>query len=103
MTKPGASLALAMVFAAAALCAAGCAGSRPQTPAAAVLRVCADPNNLPFSNDKGQGFENAIARIVAGDLGRSVEYTWWPQRRGFFRATLNAGLCDVVIGVPEHL
>jgi len=67
-----------------------------------VLRVCADPNNLPFSNDREQGFENAIARIVAGELNRRVEYHWQPQRRGFVRTTLNAGWCDVVVGVPAH-
>lgn len=64
------------------------------------LRVCADPNNLPFSNDREEGFENALARIVAKDLGRSVRYTWWPQRRGFTRNTLGAGTCDVIMGVP---
>jgi quinoprotein dehydrogenase-associated probable ABC transporter substrate-binding protein len=63
--------------------------------------VCADPNNLPFSNDKRQGFENEIADLVARDLGRRVEYFWQPQRRGFIRTTLKAGECDVVIGVPS--
>lgn len=65
------------------------------------LRVCADPNNLPFSNDRQEGFENRIARVIASDLGRRVEYTWWPQRRGFVRNTLRAGVCDVVMGVPS--
>lgn len=64
------------------------------------LRVCADPNNLPFSNKAGEGFENRIAEVVAKDLGASVTYTWWAQRRGFLRNTLNAGLCDVVPGLP---
>ena len=68
---------------------------------APVLRVCSDPNNLPFSNQRGQGFENRIAELIARDLGKRVEYTWWAQRRGFVRNTLNAGTCDVVIGVPE--
>lgn len=67
---------------------------------AGVLRVCADPNNLPFSNQRGEGFENKIAELLAHDLGERVEYTWWAQRRGFFRNTLRAGTCDVVIGVP---
>jgi mxaJ protein len=62
--------------------------------------VCADPNNLPFSNDKNQGFENKIAELLARDLNERIEYTWWAQRRGFFRNTLKAGTCDVVIGVP---
>jgi mxaJ protein len=70
------------------------------TRPAGVLRVCADPNNLPFSNEKGEGFENKIAELLAHDMGERVEYTWWAQRRGFFRNTLRAGTCDIVIGVP---
>ena len=66
-----------------------------------VLRVCADPNNLPFSNDREQGFENRIANVIARELGADVEYTWWAQRRGFIRNTLRAGLCDLVPGVPS--
>ena len=66
-----------------------------------VLRVCADPNNLPFSNQRSEGFENKIAELLAHDLGERVEYTWWAQRRGFFRNTLKAGICDVVIGLPS--
>lgn len=65
------------------------------------LRVCADPNNLPFSNEKQEGFENKIADILAEELNVPVEYTWWAQRRGFVRNTLRAGICDVVIGVPS--
>jgi mxaJ protein len=68
----------------------------PATPA---LRVCADPNNLPFSDRAGRGFENKIARVIGAELGRPVEYTWWAQRRGFVRNTLNAGACDLVVGV----
>ena len=64
------------------------------------LRVCADPNNMPFSNKAGDGFENKIAELIAGDMHLPVEYTWWAQRRGFFRNTLRDGACDVVIGVP---
>jgi len=64
------------------------------------LRVCADPNNLPFSNRQQAGFENKIAELLARELESQVTYTWWPQRRGFIRNTLNAGLCDVVMGVP---
>ena len=67
------------------------------------LRVCSDPNNLPFSNQQRQGFENRIADLLARDLGTTVEYTWWAQRRGFLRNTLNAGLCDVVIGLPRNV
>ncbi|MFN2596331.1 MAG: hypothetical protein ABR563_03995, partial [Pyrinomonadaceae bacterium] len=66
-----------------------------------VLKVCADPNNLPFSNARGDGFENKIAELVAKDLNARVEYTWWAQRRGFFRNTLKSGSCDVVLGLPS--
>lgn len=65
-----------------------------------LLRVCADPNNLPYSNRRGEGFENKIAERLARALGAELTYTWWPQRRGFLRNTLAAGACDVVIGVP---
>lgn len=65
-----------------------------------VLRVAADPNNLPFSNERGEGFENKIAELVAKELGARLEYMWWPQRRGFFRETLGSGRADLVIGVP---
>jgi mxaJ protein len=67
------------------------------------LRVCADPNNLPFSDEAGRGFENKIAELIGRQLGKLVAYTWWAQRRGFVRNTLNAGLCDVVVGVPAKL
>ncbi|MEJ0052434.1 MAG: substrate-binding domain-containing protein [Methylovirgula sp.] len=66
---------------------------------AAELRVCADPNNLPFSNAKGEGFENKIVTLVAKDMGATVSYTWWAQRRGYVRNTLKAGLCDLWPGV----
>jgi mxaJ protein len=65
-----------------------------------VLRVCADPNNLPFSDQRERGFENRIARLIANRLGMQVEYTWRPQRRGFIRNTLNAKTCDLIAGLP---
>src|SRR3954453_12800957 len=65
------------------------------------LRVCADPNNLPFSNEKLEGFENKIAALVAQDLGAVLSYTWWPHQRGLIRRTLNEDLCDVLMGVPK--
>jgi mxaJ protein len=71
----------------------------PATPPA-VLRVCADPNNLPFSNERQEGFENRIARLIARDMGAELRYTWWAQRRGFVRNTLGAGRCDLIPGVP---
>lgn len=71
-------------------------GAAPATP----LRVCADPNNLPFSNERREGFENRIAELVGRDLHRPVAYTWAPEWRGFVRKTLGAGRCDVVLGIP---
>jgi quinoprotein dehydrogenase-associated probable ABC transporter substrate-binding protein len=75
----------------------------------AVFRVCADPNNLPFSSEARDGFENRIADLLAKDLGMPVTYTWFPQRMGFIRNTLKAKdptrdgyKCDVVMGVPHH-
>ncbi len=65
-----------------------------------ILRVAADPNNLPFSNDRLEGLENRLAALIAEGLGARVEYMWWPQRRGFFRETLGSGRADVVMGVP---
>jgi mxaJ protein len=70
---------------------------------ARVLRVCADPNNLPFSNERREGFENRIVELLARDLGLEVEYTWWAQRRGYVRNTLGAGRCDVIPGVASGL
>jgi mxaJ protein len=69
----------------------------------AELRVCSDPNNLPFSNDRQQGFENQIANLVAHDLGRTVTYVWWPSSRSnFYQKTIDAHRCDIVIGVPAR-
>lgn len=86
------------------------ADAKPATPATSatrsawkddrVLRVCADPDNLPFSNRRGEGFENRIAALVAEEMGDSLSYEWWPERRGFIRNTLRAGACDVTFGVP---
>lgn len=73
-----------------------------------VLKVCQDPNNLPFSNTKGEGFENKIAELFARKLGWKVEYTSFPQRLGFIRNTLRFKLpgdsyrCDLVMGVPAN-
>ena len=66
-----------------------------------VLRVCADPNNLPFTNQKGEGFENRLAEFLAEKLGKSVSYTYFPMVTGFVRMTLAAQKCDVIIGYPQ--
>jgi quinoprotein dehydrogenase-associated probable ABC transporter substrate-binding protein len=66
-----------------------------------VLRVCADPHNLPFSNEAGEGFENKLAELFAAKLGKSLAYTWYPNAPGFVRNTLAARRCDVIMGVPQ--
>ena len=65
------------------------------------LRVCSDPNNLPFSNQNRGGFENKIAEMLARDLDVKVEYAWWAQRKNFVDKTLRAGICDVIVGLPS--
>jgi len=65
-----------------------------------VLRVCADPNNLPFSNEKGEGFENRIAELLAAKLNKTLAYVWYPQATGFVRNTLGAHRCDLIPGFP---
>jgi mxaJ protein len=67
------------------------------------LRVCADPNNLPFSNDRLEGFENKIVAIIAQELRAEPTYTWWAQRRGFIRNTLKADSCDLVPGIASNM
>jgi len=90
-----------LLAAALLLAMAGCgSGSGAGASGPAALTVCADPNNLPFSNRRGEGFENRIATLIAADLGMPLRYLWWPQRRGFARNTLNAGACDLIAGVP---
>jgi quinoprotein dehydrogenase-associated probable ABC transporter substrate-binding protein len=66
-----------------------------------VLRVCADPHNLPFSTEKGEGFENKLAELFADKLGRGLAYAWYPQATGFVRNTLAAHRCDVIMGAPQ--
>jgi quinoprotein dehydrogenase-associated probable ABC transporter substrate-binding protein len=66
-----------------------------------IFRVCADPHNMPFSTDKGEGFENKLAELFAAQLGKSLSYTWYPQAPGFVRNTLRAYKCDVLMGVPQ--
>jgi len=76
------------------------AAAAPAAHAQNTLRVCANPDGMPFSNAKGEGFENRLAELVAHDLGNNVSYFWTPQREDFVRKTLNAGKCDVLMGVP---
>jgi len=74
------------------------AGQNPDIAERKVLKVCADPNNLPFSDEKKEGFENKIAELLGTGHGLKVEYTWFPQTIGFVRNTLRAYRCDLVIG-----
>jgi quinoprotein dehydrogenase-associated probable ABC transporter substrate-binding protein len=74
--------------------------AQAQIATARVLRVAADPNNLPFSNQRLEGFENKIAALIAQELNAKLEYTWRAQRRGFFRETLKQGDADLVMGIP---
>lgn len=98
-------MAVAAMGCIAATCAAANAQAAAKTEADAktTLRVCADPNNMPFSDRAQQGFENQLANMVAKDLGMSVSYYWFPQRSKFFEKTLNAGNCDVVMGLPMSI
>jgi hypothetical protein len=66
-----------------------------------VFRACADPRDLPFSNEAGEGFENKIAELLARKLDKSVAYTFYPDATGFIRNTLNAHQCDVVLGIAQ--
>jgi quinoprotein dehydrogenase-associated probable ABC transporter substrate-binding protein len=66
-----------------------------------VLRVCADPRNMPFSNEKGEGFENKLAELFAAKLNKKLDYTFFPQATGFVRVTLGSHRCDVIMGFPQ--
>jgi mxaJ protein len=87
----------------------GAPGRAPADPAkdeakaapAKELRVCGDPNNMPFSNEKLEGIENRIAEVIARDLGETVTYFWWPHQRGVVKRVLNAKHCDVMLGIPK--
>lgn len=92
------SAALGVIAALAAL-AAGPAGAQVSDLVdRSTLRVCADPAAMPFTNEKGEGFENKIAELLATKLGLTLDYTWFPQATGFYRMTLGAKRCDVVMG-----
>src|SRR2546423_133204 len=91
---------LALLAVMGAIVAVGCGPARAATTTRE-LRVCSDPNNLPFSNERRGGFENKIADLVARDLNARLSYVWWAQRRGFVRNTLNQNQCDLLIGVPS--
>jgi quinoprotein dehydrogenase-associated probable ABC transporter substrate-binding protein len=77
---------------------ASAADDHPEAVDRSALRVCSDPANLPFSNDKGEGFENKIAELLAAKLGVPLKYVWYPNTVGFLRNTLRVRRCDVVMG-----
>lgn len=97
--RPGRLVGILLCTASLAL-VSGALLANPQDPKQ--LRVCADPDNLPFSNERQEGFENRIAQFLAQEMQATLKYTWWPQRRGFLRNTLSARSCDVLIGVPKE-
>jgi len=98
--KPAAWFAVAVGIATACSVARGDAPAGPAVDKVShtELRVCADPANLPYSNDKQEGFENKIAQRLATDLGETLTYTWFPDSQGFIRATIQKHHCDLVIG-----
>jgi quinoprotein dehydrogenase-associated probable ABC transporter substrate-binding protein len=89
------SLSPSLIWLGTALCCS--AASQP------AFRVCADPNNLPFSNHAEQGLENKIAQIIAHDLSADLKYVWFSERKNFLKNSLNADLCDAVLGVPVDM
>src|SRR5687767_5865394 len=80
--------------------AAAQAQLRPGLEKPGVIRVCADPDNMPLSNQKGEGFEQKIAELIAKEWNAKIEYAWWPVRRGFFARALNGRYCDLAIQAP---
>jgi mxaJ protein len=100
-----ATAALPAVARAICPCAIDISASQPPaasaaTKPAALLKVCADPNNLPFSNREHAGFEDKIAAIIARDIGLPLEYEWLPQRLGFYRTALKTFDCNLVMAAP---
>ena len=95
----------ALLMACGFIAVAGAAAAQTAAPAepARALRVCANPDNLPFSNIRKEGFENRIAELIAAEMGLPIAYTWHAQRRAFLRRTLNADRCDLVMGAPVGL
>jgi quinoprotein dehydrogenase-associated probable ABC transporter substrate-binding protein len=89
------SLSPSLIWLSTALCCS--AAAQPS------FRVCADPNSLPFSNHAEQGLENKLARLIADDLSADLKYVWFSERKNFLKNSLNAGLCDAVLGVPVDM
>jgi mxaJ protein len=81
----------------------GLPGMPYRTPDEKEFRVCADPDNMPYSTQKGEGFENKIAEVLAKDLGKDLTYEFWLDRQGYLRNTINAQRCDVIIGMGSDV
>ncbi len=97
-----AALALTVALPGSALAQGAGLGAAGELVDPDVLRVCADPSNMPFTDENGQGFENKLAELVASKLGRkSVSYTWFPMATGFVRNTLRANRCDIIMGYAQ--
>ena len=98
-----ARLVALVLLASGAPAAAARAQLRPNFATPGILRVCADPDNMPLSNEKEEGFEQKIAELIAHEWNSKVQYAWWPVRRGFFARALNGRYCDVAIEAPSGL
>jgi quinoprotein dehydrogenase-associated probable ABC transporter substrate-binding protein len=99
---PGLTTVLLLGTLAALASPAQAQGLRPNVGKPGVIRVCADPDNMPLSNQKGEGFEQKIAELIAKEWNAKVEYAWWPVRRGFFARALNGRYCDIAIQAPTE-
>lgn len=97
------SLQAGSVFAAGQDREDGLPGMPYRIPSDKEFRVCADPESLPYSNQKGEGFENKIAEVLAKDLGKELTYEFWLDRQGYLRNTINAQRCDVIIGMGSDV
>ncbi len=97
------ALRVTLLLAAVAPLATAQAQLRPNLEKPGIIRVCADPDNMPLSNQKGEGFEQKIAELIAKEWNSKIEYAWWPVRRGFFSRALNGRYCDVAIEAPAGL
>src|SRR3954465_11970111 len=95
----GCAAALSLLWPARALVAQ----LRPNLEKPGVIRVCADPDNMPLSNQKGEGFEQKIAELIAKEWNAKVENAWWPGRRGFFARALNGRYWDLAVEAPPAL
>src|SRR5687768_9787862 len=102
MSRPCRLRSLALVGLLGAMAATPAVAQRPSPLQPGVLRVCNDPDNMPFSNQKEEGFENKIAQLIAKDWNARLEYVWYPTRRGYFRI-LNGMYCDLIIQAPGGL